>query len=603
MKLSENINKRLIFYDFEVFKFDWLVVLIDYESKIKKVIVNNRRELMRVYYKHKNDIWVGFNSRNYDSSILKAIVLNMDVKEVNDKLIKDGLKPFEISRRFNNLDLINYDTMVDRNSSLKQLEGMMGHMIKESDIPFDIDRKLTKEEIKETIFYCTHDVEETIEVFEQTKSDFDAHLSLIEEFNLPLEYLTKTKAKLSATILGAERVHGLKDEMEYRFPPALLGKYEYVEEHFDKNRFLTYVNEKGINKKNQLTTEIYGLKTVYGYGGFHGALSKYTSDDSDGGLIIHSDVSSLYPSIMIEYNLLSRGVKEPKKYSDILEKRLELKRAGKKKEQAPYKIVLNSTYGITIDQYSAMYDPRTGREICIFGQLLMTDLIDKLEKQLGDRCVPIQYNTDGIIMKLLDKNDYDEYLEICDKWSERTRLNLEHDLIKKIYQKDVNNYVFEFTNGKLECKGAYLQLNNCFKNDMSILNDAVRNYLLHETPVEKTINECDELIKFQHINKIGKTYCGVKWGDEDLSERVIRTFASTNEEDPGLFKVKIKRNKDGDLVKAKDKVANNSEHVFIDNENIIDKKCPEYLDKQWYINEAIKRLESFGIKYKAQVDN
>ena len=291
-------------------------------------------------------------------------------------------------------------------------------------------------------------------------------------------------------------------------------------------------------------------------------------------------------------------MKEPKKYSDILEKRLELKRAGKKKEQAPYKIVLNSTYGITIDQYSAMYDPRTGREICIFGQLLMTDLIDKLEKQLGDRCIPIQYNTDGIIMKLLDKNDYDEYLEICNKWSERTRLNLEHDLIKKIYQKDVNNYVFEFTNGKLECKGAYLQLNNCFKNDMSILNDAVRNYLLHETPVEKTINECDELIKFQHINKIGKTYCGVKWGDEDLSERVIRTFASTNEEDPGLFKIKIKRNKDGDLVKAKDKVANNSEHVFIDNENIIDKKCPEYLDKQWYINEAIKRLESFGIKYK-----
>ena len=184
MKLSENINKRLIFYDFEVFKFDWLVVLIDYESKIKKVIVNDRRELMRVYHKHKNDIWVGFNSRNYDSSILKAIVLNMDVKEVNDKFIKDGLKPFEISRRFNNLDLINYDTMVDRNSSLKQLEGMMGHMIKESDIPFDIDRKLTKEEIKETIFNCTHDVEETIEVFEQTKSDFDAHLSLIEEFNL-----------------------------------------------------------------------------------------------------------------------------------------------------------------------------------------------------------------------------------------------------------------------------------------------------------------------------------------------------------------------------------------------------------------------------------
>ena len=39
------------------------------------------------------------------------------------------------------------------------------------------------------------------------------------------------------------------------------------------------------------------------------------------------------------------------------------------------------------------------------------------------------------------------------------------------------------------------------------------------------------------------------------------------------------------------------------NENTINKKCPEYLDKQWYIDEAIKRLESFGIKYKSQVGN
>ena len=42
----------------------------------------------------------------------------------------------------------------------------------------------------------------------------------------------------------------------------------------------------------------------------------------------------------------------------------------------------------------------------------------------------------------------------------------------------------------------------------------------------------------------------------------------------------------------------NSEHIFIDNDNIINKKCPNYLDKQWYIDEAIKRLKSFGIKYE-----
>lgn len=301
---------------------------------------------------------------------------------------------------------------------------------------------------------------------------------------------------------------------------------------------------------------------------------------------------------MIEYNLLSRAVKEPKKYKDIVDKRLALKRQGEKKIQGSLKICINSTYGITIDQYSAMYDPRRGREVCLFGQLLMTDLIDKLECKLGERCIPIQYNTDGIIMKLKDKETYAEYIEICNEWSERTRLNLEHDLIKRIIQKDVNNYVFEFTNGKIECKGAYLQFNNLLKNDMSILNDAVREYLLHDVPIEDTINNCDELIKFQHINKIGKTYHKVLWGDKVLKERVIRSFACTKDT-PGLFKCKWKIEKDtGKEYEALEKVANNSEHIFIDNDNIINKKCPNYLDKQWYIDEAIKRLKSFGIKYE-----
>ena len=103
----------------------------------------------------------------------------MNPKELNDKLIIDGLKPFQISKEFNKIQLYSYDTMVNRGESLKQLEGMMGHMIKESDVDFNINRKLTRDEINETIYYCTHDVEETIEVFENTKSDFDAVFGLI----------------------------------------------------------------------------------------------------------------------------------------------------------------------------------------------------------------------------------------------------------------------------------------------------------------------------------------------------------------------------------------------------------------------------------------
>ena len=45
---------RIIAYDFEVFKYDWMVVLIDYETRQEKVIVNDRDELVRVYLKNKD---------------------------------------------------------------------------------------------------------------------------------------------------------------------------------------------------------------------------------------------------------------------------------------------------------------------------------------------------------------------------------------------------------------------------------------------------------------------------------------------------------------------------------------------------------------------
>lgn len=590
---------KLLFYDFEVFKEDWLVVIIDYYTKQKIVIINDSDKLKSIYEEFKNDIWIGYNSRNYDSTIFKAILMDMNPKYINDKLIVEGLKAYQINRDFYNIPFISYDTMVTRGESLKQLEGMMGHMIKESDVNFNIDRKLTKDEIEETIYYCTHDVEETIKVFENTKSDFDAHIGLIEEFNLPITYINKTKAQLSSIILGAERLHGLNDEMEYEFLSCIkLDKYNYIKEWFDNNRVLTYVNEKGTKKPNKLDTEVYGLKTTYAFGGLHGAIPKYYTDDSDGSLIVHSDVSSLYPSIMINHNLLSRAVKEPEKYSNILKKRLKLKREGKKKEQAPLKIVLNGSYGITLDEHSNMKDPKRGREICINGQLLLTDLMEKIENEFGDKCELLNSNTDGLIFKIKNKDDFDKYKEICNEWENRVDLKLEHDLIKKIYQKDVNNYVFLFDNGKLECKGSYLQMNNNLKNDMSILNDSVRNYLMNGIRVEDTINNCDELIKFQHINKIGNTYHEVRYGNKVLNERVIRTFACT-EDLPGLFKVKWNVDKNtGEKTESVQKVANNSEKVFIDNDNIEGKKCPEYLDKQWYINEAIKRLKSFGIKYE-----
>lgn len=56
------------------------------------------------------------------------------------------------------------------------------------------------------------------------------------------------------------------------------------------------------------------------------------------GVFINYDVGSFYPSLMIEYEFLSRNVKHAEKFKDIYDYRMKLKHEGKKKEQAPYKI-------------------------------------------------------------------------------------------------------------------------------------------------------------------------------------------------------------------------------------------------------------------------
>ena len=178
------------FYDFEVFKFDWMVVIINpVERKITR-IVNNNEEFKKYYELHKNEIWSGYNSRAYDSVIAKAVLLGMDVKHVSDCIIINRLKEWEIDRRFQKIKLYDYDC-IQLLRSLKEIEAFQGHAIYESEIDFNLDRKLTESEIEETLLYCQNDVEELVNVFELTKEDFYAQINLIKTFNF---YKKKRKA-------------------------------------------------------------------------------------------------------------------------------------------------------------------------------------------------------------------------------------------------------------------------------------------------------------------------------------------------------------------------------------------------------------------------
>ena len=577
----------MLFFDFEVFKHDWLVVLLDMSEQRETVIVNDPEQLKQFYNQHKNDVWVGFNSRHYDQYILKGILSGFDPKEINDFIILKGGAGWQYSDLFRRIPLYNYDVMQNIDRGLKVFEGFLGSNICESSVPFDIDRKLSHSELQETIKYCRHDVEQTIEVFLQRKADFDAQMSLLKMFNLPLSDISKTKVQLSAKILGA-RKREYTDEFDIDFPDTLkIRKYTEVLEWYKnpENRKYHVDPENPKSKKMKLETMIAGVPHIFAWGGVHGARTKYNAQ----GYFINMDVSSLYPSLMIRYNLHSRSC-VPEKFNDIVKTRLKLKHESNPL-QAPLKIVINGTYGAMKDKHNPLYDPRQANRVCVYGQLLILDLMERLE-EIG--AIIIQSNTDGVLVQMPDdfKGGADAFYNVVDdtafEWETRTGLELEFDEYTRVYQKDVNNYVIISADGHYKTKGAYVKKLSALDYDLPIVNKAVVGFIVDGTPPEQIINACDELKEFQQVKKISNKYDYLFYDDRPLLEKTVRVFASNDRTKGGL---KMKHKSKTTL----DKVSNTPENCFIFNGNVEGVTVPDELNKQWYIDMAYKRLADFGV--------
>ena len=567
----------MIFIDFEVTKYDWLCVIIDPFEKKYINVVNDPAKLELIYQHYKKDIWVGYNIRGYDQYILKSILFGYDPKEVNDFIILDHMKGWEYSKEFNRISLHYYDAMT-KVISLKTLESFMGNDIRESQVSFDIDRKLTEEEINELLMYCTHDVEQLIEVFLQNKSEFDSQIAVLNTFDLPINHIGKTQTQLAAVALGCVKKK-YDDEWMYEIIDTLrISKYQNVVNWFKNNRFVQSYDDS-------LHIDVCGVPHIFGWGGLHGAPDHPLHEK---GCLIHVDVTSFYPSIMIEYDMLSRNVSDKSVYKKIYDQRVELKKAGKKKEQAPYKLILNKTYGGSKDVFSALYDPRKANEVCINGQLLLLDLLEHLEGY----CKIIQSNTDGLIIKIEDTDEaFEKIDDICYEWETRTHMSLGFDFIKEIYQKDVNNYLWIDEDDQVTRIGAYVKPLNDLDNDLPIINKALVERMVNKTPIEETINNCNELKMFQKTVKVSDLYlCGMHNGWK-LIDKTFRVFASKRKNDSAIYKVK-----DKDGVEVPEKFANTPEHCFIENGDINGVKVPDHLDKDWYIQFAKNRLDQFGIK-------
>lgn len=596
---------EIVVYDFEVFPKYWCMVAVSKDTPGSFVIESrgNPTDDSQILFEeawrpNKDKVWVGYNSNHYDRYIFGAIYHGFpqkDLYRISQKLVSGK----QVSNDILVEGMISYDTG-NFFRSLKELEAFMGHSIEESSVPFDHPEELTEEQKSEVIQYCRHDVLETLEVLKRTIHDYTAQRDVIQTFDLPRTDFRKTKAQLTATVLGCSKwkvdvdltavqgkeVRTLLDFSGEEWNQTIV---DCVKLDRYRQALEFYSTSENYRDNQKLKMDVMGVPHVFGLGGAHGARKKY---HQAGGQMWHIDVTSYYPSIMIQHDMLTRRAEDPELFKQIYDTRVRLKAEGKKQEQQPYKIILNATFGITNQEASKAYDPKKNHDVCINGQLMLLMLLEMLE----GKCTLIQSNTDGIIISARGY-EWDKIKAVCDEWCRITRMSVGYDEIDEIWQKDVNNYLFRFANGKYEAKGAYVKFNGDLDNDMAVLNEAVRAGLIANDieAVDAHIDACTDLTKFQKVVKLSSKYRYAYYGGNRIEHhKCFRVFAVN-----GYGEIIGKQKQLGATI---EKFANTPERSTIVFGDLSDEDLVDYagdpfdismVDKDYYKNLARKRYSDF----------
>ena len=223
----------------------------------------------------------GFNNKRYDRFILQAVLSGFtpeEIKTVNDFIIVGGHEGWEYAPlRDCRIFFNQYDLMDDcqMGLSLKAIEAHLGMDIRETTIPFNIDRPLTEDEKREVEFYCRHDVDATDRLDDLRQGYLQSKIAVGGMVGIPPEKaLYMTNAKLTAEFLGAEaKEHD--DERKYKYPDNLRKEFipDEVFQFFNRLYNSTIPDEEIFKSKLQLN--IGECPVVIGFGGVHAAIPNY----------------------------------------------------------------------------------------------------------------------------------------------------------------------------------------------------------------------------------------------------------------------------------------------------------------------------------------
>ena len=518
-----------------------------------------------------NVIFCGYNNLHYDNPIINYII------EYEDKLMQynipticssifnlsktittssedniDAWKHWKYQIWFDTFDIL---TMLYSNKlrvGLKEIQVTMQYP-NVQEFVCDWTKPLPLEDFDSMIDYNINDIESTSELLNRCKKDVDLRIAIEDEYGVRV--LSKDGVNIGMKILTQKYLEktGLtwQDIKDLRSPMSVIPlkdvilpfiKYDspILQRVLDdmKNQIVS-PGRKGYENKFVFNN----LRYSVGVGGIHSVNSPEIIIPRDDEMLIDIDVASLYPSMLIEYEFYPKhlGKEFLEVYKQIKDERIEAKHNGDKVKNETLKLALNGLSGNLQNEHNFCYSPFAVMQIRINGQLLLLMLAEKLT-QIG--CRIVQANTDGLFV-LLKKDVYSKVNSICREWEQLTKLTLEEDRFKAMYQYAINDYFAITEDNKVKEKGMFITAVKLGKGlTPKIIPKAVISFFKDGISVEDTIKNCTDIRDFLMSEKTGKQW-HVEYMNEE-QQRTNRFYASTN--GGYLWKWKDTGHKEGEII-------------------------------------------------------
>lgn len=554
-----------------------------------------------------NVIFCGYNNLHYDNPIINYII------EYEDKLMQynipticssifnlsktittssedniDAWKHWKYQIWFDTFDIL---TMLYSNKlrvGLKEIQVTMQYP-NVQEFVCDWTKPLPLEDFDSMIDYNINDIESTSELLNRCKKDVDLRIAIEDEYGVRV--LSKDGVNIGMKILTQKYLEktGLtwQDIKDLRSPMSVIPLKDVILPFIKYDSpILQRVLE---DMKNQIVSpgrKGYENKFVFnnlrysvGVGGIHSVNSPEIIIPRDDEMLIDIDVASLYPSMLIEYEFYPKhlGKEFLEVYKQIKDERIEAKHNGDKVKNETLKLALNGLSGNLQNEHNFCYSPFAVMQIRINGQLLLLMLAEKLT-QIG--CRIVQANTDGLFV-LLKKDAYSKVNSICREWEQLTKLTLEEDRFKAMYQYAINDYFAITEDNKVKEKGMFITTVKLGKGlTPKIIPKAVISFFKDGIPVEDTIKNCTDIRDFLMSEKTGKQW-HVEYMNEE-QQRTNRFYASTN----GGYLWKWKYSNDSDAKSYQNMLTASGVTLLnkFDNKPIEERK----INYRYYIMEAYK---------------